>query len=134
MKYEQTVGGYFYKIYSNGNRKRVSKEVFDKNVMKGGAGGRLVDRVKSNIIYEIRIFAQSDNYPLPSNIDTMDIKQLRELLEFYTIRHTIKLYKNEGDYLLPNNFNSMNIEQLKVLRDRMSSGEYRNSKLNLQYK
>jgi hypothetical protein len=36
MKYEKTIGGYFYKVYNNGDRKRISKEVFDKSIKKGG--------------------------------------------------------------------------------------------------
>jgi hypothetical protein len=115
MKYEQTVGGYFYKIYSNGNRKRVSKEVFDKNVMKGGANGGLANQDKlDSLKYLIGIYQGNDSYRPPSNINKMNIDQLKELLEFYKIRQEIKLYTHH----LPENFNSMNIEQLKDLRDQ----------------
>ena len=39
VQYYKTSGGYFYKKYKNGEIKRVSSEIYKKNVMKGGAGG-----------------------------------------------------------------------------------------------
>jgi len=36
MKYIQTENGYYYKVCNNNKKVRVSKDVFYKNVMKGG--------------------------------------------------------------------------------------------------
>jgi hypothetical protein len=104
MKYEKTVGGYFYKIYSNGDKKRISKEVFDKNVMKGGSHTNVANPSAAN---------PSAANPSLDNIRQQfvegDVRYFGENIR----KSRVKKYKNMNNELI------IGLYKYKILRDEI---------------
>jgi hypothetical protein len=113
MKYEKTVGGYFYKVYNNGDRKRISKEVFDKSIKKGGANN---DQTRKELIQQIKKY-----YSEISNLNEMTLEQLKELYEDARKEFIQEIEKHYEEFpnINKNNLNKMNLEQLKELYDKI---------------
>lgn len=115
MKYEQTVGGYFYKVYKNGDRKRVSKEVFQKNVMMGGSGGGGGDGNNNIEIYREMVKELFDEDSIPNGVNTMSWDNLHNLEKKTYLKKRIKLFLLMLKEEPPENFNNRNYSQLSIL-------------------
>ena len=80
MKYIKSDGGYFYKIYSNGKKKRISKEEFMKHNKKSKKksfkkykmkGGEISETLREDIFNAIEEVLNS-HYNIPVSLEDFD--------------------------------------------------------------
>ena len=87
MKYIQSGGGYYYKQYQNGGKKRISKTDYVK-VMKGGFG---LDDKEKNALY---IYQNDNLYPFDISLKLPSTNQ--RLNYFYENRNNKYYFKMDG--------------------------------------
>ena len=53
VKYYKTTGGYYYKEMKNGDKKRISETIYNKNIMKAGGLPTIIEETNNNIRKEL---------------------------------------------------------------------------------
>lgn len=113
IKYERTAGGYYYKVFENGDKKRVSKEVFDKNVMKGG--GVNINLSNNLSIILAKIYKLLDNEVYQYNMTYFNKTSKRDVEYLYKIL----LKRQEIRKIFIEYINTMTYEEFKNFSDIM---------------